>query len=726
MFLRRIRLNNYCQHEDLDERIDGNLVAVIGRNGTGKSNLLSSLQFAFTGMVPDTDKSDLLRDGASTGEVEIEFDNNGVLCSIRRRIDKPEAELAVGGTSSATGVTAVNEAIVELLGLDKDIARHAVFVRQAELDSIIFTEPAVRERSWQSMVGLGAAGKIYTKLGECATKIPQRRDYGPVIEEAKTELRTALDNYHKVAKLRDECAAKAKECPMPDAARISDLHALWNAAVERVKHTEELSTTGALVAEQKEVCNDLQQKLDALPDSQVISQQLQEAGAKLAELEAALKIAAKITSLKAQLAECQRKIDALTQEQAQYEAADYLMAQITKAEELIAKHKGSILSNETLRQALSAMPEPGKMTSCPVCSSPLKDPSEAISRLSAAVKDLSGEAGEMQAVVDELKTKWSARNTLDESLKIHQQDREVLAGKLAELSGQSAVVTEEDVATQAGVVVALRRQLDAWNEADKTLAVAKRELISLDVRRAEIQKKATAAVEKLDELETRLGIGAANAADELKTLTEAEAAYKAANDALSGAKAGLAGYRASARQLLQTLRKLKREDAAQDGLRELSATMESVRSWFHFSGGPRMVITDILDRLTPDINAMLAKFGSPYTVIPDYDNVLFRYVKGVGGGDPQPVSRLSGGERVMLAVSFRIASYCMFASKLGLLTLDEPTTYLDAQNVQLFVRLVERLRDITNAMGLQLLMSTHEESINPLCDTVINLNPPTK
>lgn len=89
---------------------------------------------------------------------------------------------------------------------------------------------------------------------------------------------------------------------------------------------------------------------------------------------------------------------------------------------------------------------------------------------------------------------------------------------------------------------------------------------------------------------------------------------------------------------------------------------------------------------------------------------------------------LSGGEKIQLAVAFRFAAYCMFASKLGLLSLDEPTVYLDDENVGRFGDLLQQVKQIAQGMNLQVLIATHERSVIPFCDTVIDLgdrNTPT-
>ena len=67
--------------------------------------------------------------------------------------------------------------------------------------------------------------------------------------------------------------------------------------------------------------------------------------------------------------------------------------------------------------------------------------------------------------------------------------------------------------------------------------------------------------------------------------------------------------------------------------------------------------------------------------------------------------RLSGGEKVLLGISFRVAVNSMFAIDLGLLVLDEPTAGLDKGNLACLHVAFERLRELSRSRGLQIVMA---------------------
>ena len=133
MILRRVTLENYCQHKSLDIEIQGNLIAVVGHNGAGKSNLMGAIQFALTGEQPGKVKESLVHWGAKDGKVTLEFEAEGKPGRIVRPILSPKVTLEYDG-QAVTGITAVAKAMEERLNVDRDLVRQSVFVRQKEID----------------------------------------------------------------------------------------------------------------------------------------------------------------------------------------------------------------------------------------------------------------------------------------------------------------------------------------------------------------------------------------------------------------------------------------------------------------------------------------------------------------------------------------------------------------------------------------------------------------
>lgn len=125
-----------------------------------------------------------------------------------------------------------------------------------------------------------------------------------------------------------------------------------------------------------------------------------------------------------------------------------------------------------------------------------------------------------------------------------------------------------------------------------------------------------------------------------------------------------------------------------------------------------------MEDLRSEVNNNLDRFNTRFRVAAIDDlRFLLRY----HSGRVQPAERLSGGERVMLALAFRIAVNSRYAEELGLLCLDEPTAGLDEDNLSCLEVALGRLRELSQACGLQVIMVTHDSGLNGLFDRVIRL-----
>ncbi len=165
------------------------------------------------------------------------------------------------------------------------------------------------------------------------------------------------------------------------------------------------------------------------------------------------------------------------------------------------------------------------------------------------------------------------------------------------------------------------------------------------------------------------------------------------------------------------------KEEADKKMRETLRSLTEVREWFHYANGPHKVAVAVLKRLTPGVNDFLDLFNSDFSVVADVEELGYRVQfhddrPTPEGGLPSAIE-LSGGQRIMLALAFRLACYFMFASKFGIMTLDEPTTYLDENNVKNFVGLFELIRDMSNKLGIQMFISTHEKQLIPVMDSTI-------
>lgn len=102
---------------------------------------------------------------------------------------------------------------------------------------------------------------------------------------------------------------------------------------------------------------------------------------------------------------------------------------------------------------------------------------------------------------------------------------------------------------------------------------------------------------------------------------------------------------------------------------------------------------------------------------------VFRYLDGRPVSDPLPsTAKLSGGQKICLALAFRLAIYRCFGAQMGIMVLDEPTAHLSPAGITYFGELLKTVSTLAKNMNLQIIMPTHEKEIMPFMDSEIHFN----
>ena len=168
-------------------------------------------------------------------------------------------------------------------------------------------------------------------------------------------------------------------------------------------------------------------------------------------------------------------------------------------------------------------------------------------------------------------------------------------------------------------------------------------------------------------------------------------------------------------------RLLQKADAAErlaGKVRWLQQHFQAVRDIFHRDRLPRRVSQANLEFMNREVNDVLEQFDAHYRVRVEEGlkfSALFR------DGRHMPAGRLSGGEKAVFALAFRLAVNSRYARDLGLLVLDEPTAGLDDTNLSCLETALNRLRELSRSRGLQVILITHERLLDGLFDQVVEL-----
>lgn len=623
MTLSRLELHNYMIHRDLTADLGGNLIALTGEMGHGKSTFVGAIQFCLTGEHPPWHREDLVTWGESEGSAKLYFTHDGVECSIIRKLTTPDVTLKIGA-DTITGARNVEKTMAERLGVDKDILKQIGFVQQYDIQAILFDDPAKRERAFQKLLGIGDANKIWSDLGAIIQANSKFENFDASIESLKvriTSIEDSLKNSEGMLKASEEALALV---PSFD---------------EMQGHLEWLTRNSAQITEYaraKKACADAASRLDGLTAS-------------LTEL------TAKYTQLK--------------------ETLNYPPEEMEKfISNLRLAHGTALAELGNMRKLAGASDKDG---TCPLCGSHV-------------------EAGQIAA------------HTASEMARLEKAEAEAKKNLVDTESAYTLVKRELD-----RLDAEIRKTKNEMSVSDSLLASEKAREKDAAAGFAEL---GIAPSDDLDGMKKIVD-------DRLMSLRTEFAEATSLRDRVSATQASLNLMRQQLEQAKGELKAKQDEKAKAEPLAAKIEVLKHVRDWFHSSNGPRTMSLAAIAEMTGYVNEYLRELNSEITVMPDNQGLSFayEYVDGRVVSDPPPsTAKLSGGQKIELALAFRLAIYRYFGQKMGIMVLDEPTAHLSPDGIKHFGKLLQKVSVLAKNMNLQIVMPTHEAEIMPFMDSEIH------
>ena len=164
MKVEEVQLENIRSHRMSKVPFSRGFNCLVGGLGTGKSSILYALDFALFGEPIGRSFNYLLREDADKAKIIIQFSQNGrtykVIRGLRRHgkgisQDFEELKLLEGETVIASMKSdAVAEQLKSITGLDKDLYREIVWVRQEHLKELLDATPRERQKRVDDLFGL--------------------------------------------------------------------------------------------------------------------------------------------------------------------------------------------------------------------------------------------------------------------------------------------------------------------------------------------------------------------------------------------------------------------------------------------------------------------------------------------------------------------------------------------------------------------------------------------
>jgi len=742
LIIDELSLSNFKQHREFYQKFvrkdltgaefPSGLIGLIGDNGDGKTTVLDAIMFCFIGQVPGDTKDELLSWGATKGYARCKFKVDGDPAELYRELHSSVAMLSLRG-KVYKGITAVNREIEEQLGLDKELCEQNIFVRQSEISDILFTEPAKRRKAWQKLVGMGKAEDMYNVLGTflsglLMTQVPDEDIARAkiLIIDTRKQLAAIMARMRTVETQMNLTDVPTLQGVLSDCSLILDIKGKYDAWQREKSDAATHANTAANIL------------LAARKEHDSLSTQYTELGA----IDMTL---TRITSLKADIqkadwaAKCFKELDSVctdlqncSQSLSRFDTAAYeSLGKNDWPKQLsdIQTQIGSLISTQqTCADLLRAI---GQFTTtspvCPLCEQPITNMADLKAKLKTRVDELNvkiqgwrkSQDGLQQSINMETRQKHEM-GTLLTTLTMHNQNltkrKDELVPQVDGLkSDEELAAMRQELQTAEARVLrerVLRLKMVAASDKVKYLGDA-------EMQARKLYDRLNATAYPMPSNEQILAAPALQAAAQQK-LND----FAAMQIELSGLHGQRTATRRSVTSSITQLRSLYERQANDSRKVEARKVLEEVRNFFHHTQGPLLVVAKILEDVTPGVNDFLRYFNAPYTVVPDYENIMFRCVFTDGritANQPPPATKLSGGQKVALALAFRFATYYSLSSQMGFMTLDEPTIHLDKKNIENFALLMERVKTLTRDSGIQIVVSTHDDGVISVLDHVVDL-----
>jgi len=654
---------------------------LVGGLGCGKSSILFAIDFALFGDPLGRSYDYLLREGAENGKVTVQFVQNGKNYKISRGLkrrgkgisqDFDELKLFEDENLMASVKSdAVAEQLKAITGLDKEIFREIVWVRQEHLKELLDATPRERQKRLDELFGLSDYETAWSNLAG------YQREY------------------------EGERRAYEKD---PDVVGMEKLNTEYNRTVEEFSLIEiELQETAKKLNSAKKALEEADLKLKKLEEVKALAEELKrkeaQVQANLTNIEdASAELAEKTEDKKGTIENLEQRLNEMETQKESHKVKlkeigisvdqplETLRQYLTTFDDQISSLKGeqeaALRNMQTDKKRTSSLSTENR---CPLCLQPLTEEyknnlmqriQEENDERQKTISQLQGDIEELQQIKNKANDAFSNLQMLTprvEELKTRINEE---SQALAELSKEfeEKQKLEKELRLQLETV---RREISRFDVSELETARAQREqafkqfyLLDSELRTKENRKKDL--VKRLDETKERID---------------------------------------HAQQKIERMEKIVKIVEIIGGIRDAYRSIQpKLRS--EFVKVLRNFVQQVLDSLVgegPLINVLIDETYTPY-------------VKSEGGVERE-VSNLSGGERTLLAFAYRLGlGQLIMQSRTGhglsMLLLDEPTESLGREDGS-----IDRLAEAISKFKAieQIIAVTHSEAFAEKAEHVIRL-----
>jgi len=680
--LESLHLENIRSHAKTVINFVNGFNCLVGGLGQGKSTVLYAFDFALFGDPLGRSYDYLLREGADKGNVTAVFFHNGRTYKIHRALhrrgkgisqDIDQLRLYRDGKLIAdTKNDAVAEELKALTGLDKNIFREVVWVRQEHLKELLDITPRQRQTKLDKLFGLSDYDVAWSELRQfekeyTVEKNVLERDADVIrVDKLEKDYNSAVEEFSAVTTHignAEEKLAQAESVLQEATVKLEGLEELRKTTEELQRREVQIQTNIVnLKKRARELADQTEANKRRLDELEKLLKQMitQEKSHRGALQEAGMESDTSMEALRSYLSEVEEQLRNIAGEQ-----------EATKRE------------METSQKRLSNLETENK---CPTCLQELSGDYK-----KSLLENFQEEKAERTKGLAELQKNHDKLKSLHSVVNIAVSSLQQLIPRIGDIKGQVTEKQESLSKLTAEASEAKKQEMTLLEQLDET----REEITKFDVTELESARKLqkTAFTEHL------------NAKHEMESLEQRKADLSLRVD-----------------ELRERLENAQHKIERKEKIVELLGIVDRIRAAYR-SVQPKLrsefvkylqrTVQQVLDSLVgdagPALNIEIDETYSPYVISEE--------------GHQREVSNLSGGERTLLAFAYRTGlGQLIMQSRTGhgldMLLLDEPTESLGREDgsVERLAEAVSRLKSIE-----QIIAVTHNEAFAEKAEYVIRI-----
>ena len=708
MFIKNVKLKNFCQHLDREFVFASGLNLIVGPNGSGKSNIINGIYGGLTGDFSrnhgkTADNVAINKVAGMESSVDVEFSHGEHDMRVVRRLDQSERQLFLNG-GVYTADKEVADKLADVLEVDRSVLDQYVFIEQWDHFGPLALSPKSRIEAFQKLYKIDHLNKISSALGSGDVKLA---DVGKAVfnvNELKTNL---LELERKKTELEIEKTGMPSIDDLDN--QITQQVVVTNGYARKVKLLTSTESRKADIDKLNDVITSVSAEIEKLKAALI------QIGDNLESAQFNYDTALSADANWVRHDSYQSQLDRLVSDMSRLELEKSAKVEPVKPANyidnlsVIQVELDSIKFNhEQNRQFVNSIDVDSDTATCPTCGTLAKTLKEKWDKAKKDNEVTSVKITELTKAVADTATYDRAFAVYQTWLSSYEKRKESISKSVSGLTPFDKPNCSRDDA---------KAIISGYKTLEKKMIDISKEINSKEVKVAVSNASRDQSLIELRKEEEELIT--------LASITEAEA------QAASGVVTRIREKKAEINSIVtslavvasETKNTLDKIDAANKQARQAdihaswNSRVEELKKVYKFNALPTLVCYKYTEKVVAELNNTLNQIGVPFNIELENDLSFTANL----GSHRIPANRLSGGQKVILAIAYRIAVNFTFASSLGLLCLDVPTVGLDEANISALEKAFECLRDFSDSNGVQIIVVTHEKGISHLFDHTIDL-----